>query len=85
MKQHIVDALKKELAEYRRRGLDDRAKQVIEQLVILGCEEFLPTLKKSSNVPTEDHSSQQPVKAQPRKIRAVIKPAAAKVETKRKK
>ena len=87
MKQLIVDALKKELAEYRRRGLDDRAKQVIEQLVILGCEEFLPTLKKSSNVPTEDHSFENKIanKAQPRKIRAVIKPAAAKVETKRKK
>lgn len=87
MKQLIVDALKKELAEYRRRGLDDRAKQVIEQLVILGCEEFLPTLKKSSNVPTEDHSFENKIanKAQPRKIRAVIKPAAAKEETKRKK
>ena len=87
MKQLIVDALKKELAEYRRRGLDDRAKQVIDQLVVLGCEEFLPTLKKSSNVPAEDDSFEQRIanKAQPRKIKAIIKPAAAKVETKRKK
>jgi hypothetical protein len=83
MKQFIVDALKKELAEYRRRGLDDRAKQVIDQLVVLGCEEFLPTLKKSSNVPAEDDSPRQAVKAQPRKMRAVIKPAAAKVDAKK--
>lgn len=87
MKQLIVDALKKELAEYRRRGLDDRAEQVIEQLVILGCEEFLPTLKKASNVPAEDHSFEQKIinKAQPRKIRAVIKPTAAKPDAKKSK
>lgn len=81
MKQLIVDALKKELAEYRRRGLDDRARQVIEQLVILGCEEFLPTLKKASNVPTEDHSSQKPtaqIVSKPQKKRAVIQPARKK-------
>ena len=85
MKQFIVDALKKELAEYRRRGLDDRAKQVIEQLVILGCEEFLPTLKKSSNVPTEDHSFENKIanKAQPRKIKAIVRTAAAKPDAKK--
>lgn len=83
MKQLIVDALKKELAEYRRRGLDDRAKQVIEQLVVLGCEEFLPTLKKSSNVPTEDDSSKKPtaqIVSKPQKKRAVILPATKKAK-----
>jgi hypothetical protein len=46
----------------------------------------LPTLKKSSNVPAEDDSFEQKIanKAQPRKIKAIIKPAAAKVETKKK-
>lgn len=87
MKQFIVDALKKELAEYRRRGLDDRAKQVIDQLVVLGCEEFLPTLKKSSNVPTEDDFTQKPtaqIVSKPLKRRAVIAPAAKKLDEKRK-
>jgi len=87
MKQLIVDALKKELAEYRRRGLDDRAKQVIDQLVVLGCEEFLPTLKKSSNVPTEDDSPQKPtaqIVSKPLKKRAVIQAATIKPDAKRK-
>ena len=81
MKQLIVDALKKELAEYRRRGLNDRAEQVIEQLVVLGCGEFLPTLKKSPNVPTEDDSSKKPtaqIVSKPQKKRAVILPATKK-------
>ena len=86
MNPFLVDALKAELANYKRRGLDERAKQVIDQLVLLGCEEFLPTLKKSSPVPTEENTSPPPaaIKAQPRKIRAVIKPAAAKPDAKKK-
>lgn len=88
MKQFIVDALKKELAEYRRRGLDDRAKQVIDQLVVLGCEEFLPTLKKSSNVPTEDDFALKiasTIVSKPLKKRAVIQAATIKPDAKRKK
>lgn len=86
MNPFLVDALKAELANYKRRGLDERAKQVIDQLVLLGCEEFLPTLKKSSPVPTEEDTSSPPaaIKAQPRKMRAIIKPAPPKPDAKKK-
>jgi hypothetical protein len=86
MTNFLVDALKKELAGYERRGLSERAKQVVEQLVLLGCEDLLPTLKSSSPVPVEEDSPEPPkaVKAQPRKMRAVIKPAASKPDAKKK-
>lgn len=76
----LVDALKKELAGYERRGLDDRARQVMEQLVLLGCEEFLITLKKPSLVSAEENSSPKPtariVSKAIKKVEAIPAPAA---------
>jgi hypothetical protein len=69
----LVDALKRELAAYERRGLDDRARQVMEQLVLLGCEEFLITLKKSSSVSAEENSL-------PKAAARVVSKATKKVE-----
>lgn len=48
----IIRSLKAELEGYVRRGLPDRAEQVVAQLVALGCEEFLST-KLSSALPPE--------------------------------
>lgn len=72
----LIDALKKELAGYERRGLHDRARQVMEQLVLLGCDEFLITLKKSSLVPSEEDT---PKKAAVTIVSKVVKKAAPRV------
>jgi len=48
----IIRAYKAELEGYLRRGLADRAEQVVAQLVALGCEEFLST-KSSSTLPPQ--------------------------------
>lgn len=47
----IIRSLKAELEGYRRRGLIDRAEQVLTQLVALGCEDFLSTKTSSALSP----------------------------------
>ena len=47
----IIRSLKAELEGYLRRGLTDRAEQVVAQLVALGCEEFLSTKTSSALSP----------------------------------
>ena len=47
----LIQALKAELEGYVRRGRDDRAEQVVAQLVALGCEEFLSTKLSSTLSP----------------------------------
>lgn len=68
----IIRSLKAELEGYVRRGLHDRAEQVVAQLVALGCEEFLST-KLSSALSPEGGATpkKKPAvkKAAPRKAR----------------
>ena len=47
----LIRAYKAELEAYVRRGLTDRAEQVVAQLVALGCEEFLSTKTSSALSP----------------------------------
>lgn len=47
----LIRAYKAELEGYLRRGLTDRAEQVVAQLVALGCEEFLSTKTSSALSP----------------------------------
>lgn len=53
MKDAIIAALRRELDGYVRRGRIDRARLVVDQLVLLGCDvsEFLSDL---STVPPEE-------------------------------
>jgi pentatricopeptide repeat protein len=55
MQELIVAALRRELDGYLRRGRTDRAKQVVDQLVLLGCDvsEYLGSLASSVS-PEED-------------------------------
>lgn len=51
MHDALIRALKAELEGYIRRGLDDRAEQVVAQLVALGCEDVLSTKPSSTLSP----------------------------------
>jgi pentatricopeptide repeat protein len=63
MKDLIVAALRRELDGYIRRGRFDRARQVVDQMVLLGCDvsEFLAKLDPST-VPPEEAVKPKPVK-----------------------
>lgn len=54
MNEILVAALRRELDGYLRRGRIDRARQVVDQMVLLGCDaqEFLSSL--ASTVPPEE-------------------------------
>lgn len=79
----LVDALKKELAAYERRGLPDRARQVMEQLVLLGCDEFLITLKNSSLVPSEEDTPKKAASTIVSKVTKKVAPIVIPDKTKK--
>ncbi len=68
MKDLLVAALRRELDGYIRRGRLDRARQVVDQMVLLGSDvsEYLSALD-SSTVPPEEAATPKPVKKAERK------------------
>lgn len=54
MKEIIEAALRRELDGYVRRGRVDRARQVVDQLVLLGCDVSEVLSLVSSTVPPEE-------------------------------
>lgn len=58
MKNFYVEALRRELDGYLNRGRLDRARQVVDQMVLLGCDvsEFLSRLE-ASTVPAGEAST----------------------------
>lgn len=54
MKEIIEAALRRELDAYVRRGRVDRAQQVVDQLVLLGCDVSEVLSRVSSTVPSEE-------------------------------
>jgi pentatricopeptide repeat protein len=68
MKDFLEAALRRELDGYIRRGRVDRARQVVDQLVLLGCDvsEYLHSLASSVS-PEED--SPRPKKPAARKAK----------------
>ena len=68
MKDLLVAALRRELDGYIRRGRLDRARQVVDQMVLLGSDvsEYLSALD-SSTVPPEETATPKPVKKAARK------------------
>lgn len=54
MKEIIEAALRRELDGYVRRGRVDRAKQVVDQLVLLGCDVSEVLSRLASAVPPEE-------------------------------
>jgi len=61
MKELLVAALRRELDGYIRRGRLDRARQVVDQMVLLGSDvsEYLSALD-SSTVPPEEAANPEP-------------------------
>lgn len=63
MKELIEAALRRELDGYVRRGRVDRARQVVDQLVLLGCDVSEVLSRLASTVPPEEGlPSKKPVK-----------------------
>lgn len=54
MKELLEAALRRELDGYVRRGRVDRAQQVVDQLVLLGCDVSEVLSRVSSTVPPEE-------------------------------
>lgn len=62
----LVAALRRELDGYLRAGKTDRARQVVEQMALLGCD----SVPFESTVPAEEAAKPKPVKkAAPRKAK----------------
>ena len=70
MNELLVAALRRELDGYLTRGLEDRARQVVEQMVLLGCDVTEVLSRFSSTVPAEEASTP---KKKPAKKAAVRK------------
>jgi hypothetical protein len=63
MKHLIEAALRRELDGYVRRGRVDRAQQVVDQLVLLGCDVSEVLSRLASTVPSEEGlPAKKPVK-----------------------
>lgn len=63
MKTFIEAALRRELDGYIRRGRVDRARQVVDQLVLLGCDVSDTLSRLASTVPPEEGlPAKKPVK-----------------------
>lgn len=64
MKELLEAALRRELDGYVRRGRVDRAQQVVDQLVLLGCDVSEVLSRLASTVPPEEGSTtkKKPVK-----------------------
>jgi pentatricopeptide repeat protein len=62
MKELIEAALRRELDGYVRRGRVDRARQVVDQLVLLGCDVSEVLSRLSSTVPAEEGFTPKPAK-----------------------
>jgi pentatricopeptide repeat protein len=62
MKELIEAALRRELDGYVRRGRVDRARQVVDQLVLLGCDVSEVLSRLSSTVPAEEGFTSKPAK-----------------------
>ncbi len=54
MKELLEAALRRELDGYIRRGRVDRARQVVDQLVLLGCDVSDTLSRLASTVPLEE-------------------------------
>lgn len=73
MKAFIEAALRRELDGYIRRGRVDRAQQVVDQLVLLGCDVSDTLSRLASAVPPEEGSPSAKKPAKKAAVRKVSK------------
>lgn len=73
MKDLIVAALRRELDGYINRGRLDRAQQVVDQMVLLGCDVSEVLSRLASTVPAEEASTPAKKPAKKAAVRKVKK------------
>lgn len=62
MQEILVAALRRELDGYLTRGRLDRARQVVDQMALLGCDVSEVLSRLASTVPPEEASTLKPAK-----------------------